>query len=108
MERDAATTITVSAARMPLLHRLSAVDIALSRTLYSYNFFPRRLFLLLELSADFRLFFSLALSIYLSPALSTLLRPFLVPLIFGLLLDLALVGLIKVIFRRPRPLYNRI
>ncbi|KAK4768842.1 hypothetical protein SAY86_026992 [Trapa natans] len=100
MERDAAT-------RTKLLHRLSAVDVALSRALHDHNFFPRGLFLLLELSADFRLFFPSALSIYLSPALSALLQPFIVPLILGLLLDLALIGLIKVIFRRPRPLYNK-
>lgn len=107
MEPDAATKTTVAAARTPLLLRLSALDVALSRTLHHHNFFPRGLFLLLELSADFRLFFPPALSIYLYPTLSALLRPLLIPLLLGLLLDLALIGLIKVIFRRPRPLYNK-
>ncbi|OWM71824.1 hypothetical protein CDL15_Pgr017707 [Punica granatum] len=103
--KTAATAVI--AGRRPLLQCLSDIDAALSRTLHHHNLFPRPLFLLLELSADFRLFFPLALSIFLSPTLSALLRPFLVPLLLGLLLDLALIGLIKIVFRRPRPVYNK-
>ncbi|KAL3743231.1 hypothetical protein ACJRO7_018524 [Eucalyptus globulus] len=89
----------------PLLRRLSAADASLSGLLHRHNFLPRPAFLLLELSADFRLFFPVALSLYLSPIPS--LRPLLAPLILGLLLDLALVGLVKLLFRRPRPAYNK-
>lgn len=107
---DAAPDISASTASVTsstILRRLSTVDAAISITLHQHNFLPHAVFLLLELLADFRLFFPLALSVYLSPSLSSLLRPFLTPLILGLLVDLALVGIVKVIFRRPRPIYNK-
>ncbi|XP_030469417.1 probable lipid phosphate phosphatase beta [Syzygium oleosum] len=105
MDPPPPATPTTAAPAPALLRRLSAVDASLSRLLHRHNFLPRPLFLLLELSADFRLFFPVSLSLYLSPIPS--LRPLLAPLILGLLLDLALVGLVKLLFRRPRPVYNK-
>ncbi|KAM7258669.1 hypothetical protein ACFE04_014410 [Oxalis oulophora] len=55
--------------------------------------------LILEYSADFRLFFPISLSIIFR-------SQFLFPFLAGLLIDLALIGLIKLIFRRSRPHYN--
>ncbi|XP_062147151.1 probable lipid phosphate phosphatase beta [Alnus glutinosa] len=88
-----------------LLGRLISVDATLSHHLHTITrpLLPYSLLLLLELSADFRLFFPISLSLLLSP---TLLRPFLPPLLLGLLLDLAFVGLVKLFFRRPRPPHN--
>lgn len=88
-----------------LLGRLISVDAAVSHHLHTITrlLLPHSLLLLLELSADFRLFFPISLSLLLS---SSLLRPFLPPLLLGLLLDLALVGLVKLVFRRPRPPHN--
>ncbi|KAJ4830346.1 hypothetical protein Tsubulata_028364 [Turnera subulata] len=90
-----------------LLRHILSLDASLSHTLHKlfHPHLPASLLLLLELSADFRLSFPLALALFLSPLPLSLL-PFLSPLIFGLLLDLALVGLVKLLFRRPRPPYN--
>ncbi|KAB1217038.1 putative lipid phosphate phosphatase beta [Morella rubra] len=94
-----------SAAGRSLIGYLISMDTTLSYKLHSLTqpFFPSFLFLILELSADFRLFFPISLSLLLSP---TLLRPFLPPLILGLLLDLLVLCVIKLTFRRSRPLYN--
>lgn len=105
----------------PLLRRLVAIDTKLSQHLHilAKPFLPHSLLLLLEYSADFRLFFPIALSLLLAPLLSPgpnpnpiaspiqLLRPFLSPLLLGLLLDLALIGLIKFLVGRARPVYNK-
>ncbi|PRQ18146.1 putative phosphatidate phosphatase [Rosa chinensis] len=108
-----------------LLRRLVAIDTKLSQHIHilAKPFLPHFVLLLLELSADFRLFFPVALSLLLAPLLSPgpgpgpnpnpnsspiqLLRPFLSPLLLGLLLDLALIGLIKFTVRRARPVYNK-
>ncbi|CAL1401405.1 unnamed protein product [Linum trigynum] len=91
----------------PLLRRLIAVDAAISQFLHTlfHPFFPTALLLLLEISADFRFSFPICLALLFSP-LSPPLLPFLSSLLFGLLLDLAVVGLTKAIFRRQRPHYN--
>ncbi|KAG2677584.1 hypothetical protein I3843_12G106500 [Carya illinoinensis] len=88
-----------------LIGQLRNLDTTVSRQLHSLTqpVLPSSLLLLLELSADFRLFFPISLSLLLSPSL---LRPFLPPLLLGLLLDLALIGLVKILFRRPRPPHN--
>ncbi|KAM1034460.1 hypothetical protein PS1_038144 [Malus domestica] len=96
-----------------MLGRLVALDTTVSQHLYvlAKPFLPHSLLLLLELSADFRFFFPLSLSLLLAPipdpSPTQILCPLLSPLIFGLLLDLAVVGLIKLLFRRSRPLYNK-
>ncbi|KAJ9173415.1 hypothetical protein P3X46_016553 [Hevea brasiliensis] len=90
----------------PLRHLLT-FDAKFSHFLHSLfnSYLPASLHLVLELSADFRFSFPITLALCLSP-LSPSLIPFLSPLLFGLLLDLSFVGLIKIIFRRPRPPYN--
>uniref|UniRef100_A0A2P2J323 Sphingosine-1-phosphate phosphohydrolase n=1 Tax=Rhizophora mucronata TaxID=61149 RepID=A0A2P2J323_RHIMU len=90
--------------RSTLVRHLRTADTKLSYYLHSlFNpYLPIFLLLLLEYSADFRLFFPVSAALLLSPQL----LPFASPLILGLLLDLALVGLIKSIFRRSRPVYN--
>ncbi|EEF32594.1 probable lipid phosphate phosphatase beta [Ricinus communis] len=93
--------------RRPLLCHLINLDTKFSLFLHSVfsSCLPSSIFLLLELSADFRFSFPITLSLFLSP-LSPPFLHFLSPLLLGLLLDLALVGLIKVTFRRSRPPYN--
>ncbi|XVF51698.1 hypothetical protein PTKIN_Ptkin04bG0205400 [Pterospermum kingtungense] len=89
----------------PLLQPLITLDAAISHFLHTLfkPILPSFLLLLLEYSADFRFSFPVSISLFLaSPSFSSLL----VPLILGLLLDLALVGLIKLTFRRARPHYN--
>ncbi|VVA32817.1 PREDICTED: phospholipid phosphatase 6 [Prunus dulcis] len=113
--------------RPPLHRRLVTLDTTLSQRLHvlAKPFLPHFILLLLEISADFRFFFPLSLSLLLAPTLTLIpspiqipgrgaslspiqiLRPLLSPLILGLLLDLALIGLIKLLFRRARPLYNK-
>ncbi|KAL5551154.1 hypothetical protein UlMin_001330 [Ulmus minor] len=94
-----------------ILRPLVTLDARLSQNLHrrSQPFLPHFLLLLLELSADFRLFFPISLSLLLAPPPfpSPQLRPFLVPLLLGLLLDLALAGLLKILVRRSRPHYNK-
>ncbi|KAK4557909.1 hypothetical protein RGQ29_007596 [Quercus rubra] len=114
----AATTTTTAAAATTtgsttFLSHLISVDTTLSKYLHSTlePFLPHFLLFLLELSADFRLFFPISLSLLLAPNSSTSLfllrRPFLSSLLLGLLLDLGLIALIKLLFRRSRPVYNK-
>ncbi|KAI4303240.1 hypothetical protein MLD38_038893 [Melastoma candidum] len=90
-----------------LLNRFAAADTAVSSFFHRHNPVPYSLFLLLELSGDFRLFFPLVLSLYFSPVrLPFPPRSSLRDLLLGLILDIAVVGLVKIVFRRSRPSYN--
>ncbi|PQQ14194.1 putative lipid phosphate phosphatase beta [Prunus yedoensis var. nudiflora] len=111
----------------PLLRRLVTLDTTLSQRLHvlAKPFLPHFILHLLEISADFRFFFPLSLSLLAAPTLTLtpspiqipgpgaslspiqIIRLLLSPLILGLLLDLALIGLIKLLFRAARPLYNK-
>ncbi|XP_022738522.1 probable lipid phosphate phosphatase beta [Durio zibethinus] len=96
---------TTTPSSRPFLHPIITLDATVSLFLHTLfkPILPTFLLLLLEYSADFRFSFPVSLSIYLaSPSLSSLS----IPLILGLLLDLALIGLIKLTFRRARPHYN--
>ncbi|XP_017635349.1 probable lipid phosphate phosphatase beta [Gossypium arboreum] len=87
------------------LKPLITIDASVSLFLHTLfkPIFPIFLLLLLEYSADFRFSFPVSLSLFLaSPSFSSLFIPF----ILGHLLDLALIGLIKLTFRRTRPHYN--
>ncbi|XVF10802.1 hypothetical protein REPUB_Repub07fG0214800 [Reevesia pubescens] len=89
----------------PFLHPLITLDATFSHFLHTLfkPILPTVLLILLEYSADFRFSFPVSLSLLLSsPSFSSLSTP----LILGLLLDLALIGLIKITFRRARPHYN--
>ncbi|KAL7594676.1 hypothetical protein Lser_V15G27569 [Lactuca serriola] len=94
-----------------LLRHLVNFDTAVSLTLYNLTqpILPRPFLKLLEISGDGRLFFPILLSLLLSPlrSASPLLLTLLVNLLIGSLLDLILIGLIKHIVRRPRPVYNK-
>ncbi|KAF3448371.1 hypothetical protein FNV43_RR09084 [Rhamnella rubrinervis] len=109
--RSPKRTAATAGATSSFLRKLMSLDSRLSQHLHSLTrpFLPHALLLLLEFSADFRFFFPVSLSLLLAPIPNptSLLRPFLSPLLLGLLLDLALVGLIKVVVRRSRPLYNK-
>ncbi|GMH26637.1 hypothetical protein Nepgr_028480 [Nepenthes gracilis] len=70
---------------------------------------PHAALKLLELSGDGRFWFPVSISLFLSPlSLHSLhlYRTFLC-LLLGSLLDLVLIGLIKHLIRRPRPVYNK-
>ncbi|KAE8657355.1 putative lipid phosphate phosphatase beta [Hibiscus syriacus] len=87
------------------LQPLMTIDASISVFLHTFfkPILPAFLLLLLEYSADFRFSFPVSLSLFLaSPSYSSLA----IPLILGHLLDLALIGLIKLTFRRARPHYN--
>lgn len=93
----------------PLLRRLIELDTAVSLHLYTFfhPILPFYLLKLLELSGDGRLFFPIALSILFfntDPTPSTLL---LLNLLIGSVLDLLIIGLIKHLIQRPRPVYNK-
>lgn len=91
-----------------VLRHVIVVDTKISHHLHTLTkpLLPRPLFLLLELSADFRLFFPISLALLFAQNPNPSLGTFLSPLLLGLLLDLVLVGLIKTLVRRSRPLYN--
>lgn len=97
----------------PLLRRLINLDTVASLHLYTFfqPILPFSLLKSLELSGDGRLFFPITLSILVAsttPA-ATLTTPIslLLNLLIGSLLDLLLIGLIKHIVQRPRPVYNK-
>lgn len=98
----------VSAVPSPL-RRLVELDTAVSLHLYTFfhPILPFSLLKLLELSGDGRLFFPITLSILFfntDPTPATLL---LLNLLIGSVLDLLLIGLIKHLIQRPRPVYNK-
>ncbi|KAK8658184.1 hypothetical protein V6N13_036396 [Hibiscus sabdariffa] len=96
-----ATTPSSSHFLQPLITIDASVSLFL-HTLFK-PILPTFLLLLLEYSADFRFSFPVSLSLFLaSPSFSSLA----IPLILGHLLDLVLIGLIKLTFRRARPHYN--
>ncbi|KAL8053584.1 hypothetical protein ABFS82_05G081000 [Erythranthe guttata] len=103
-----------------VLRRLINLDTAVSLKLYTFfqPILPFYLLKSLELSGDGRLFFPIILSILLTtnPGVATLtsttvtLTPtanLLINLLIGSLLDLVLIGLIKHLIQRPRPVYNK-
>ncbi|CAN8274198.1 unnamed protein product [Cochlearia groenlandica] len=87
-----------------IIGTILSYDATVSRAIHTAAkpYLPPILLLLLEISADFRFSFPISLSLLLSPPL----RPFLIPFLLGLLLDLIFVGIVKLVFRRPRPSYN--
>ncbi|XP_021299011.1 probable lipid phosphate phosphatase beta [Herrania umbratica] len=96
---------TTTQSSPPFLRPLITLDTTVSHFLHTLfkPILPTFLLLLLEYSADFRFSFPVSLSLFLaSPSLSSRSTP----LILGLLLDLAIIGLIKLTFRRARPPYN--
>ncbi|XWS61960.1 hypothetical protein CRYUN_Cryun07bG0169600 [Craigia yunnanensis] len=96
---------TATLSSPPFLHPLISLDATVSHFLHTLfkPILPTFLLHLLEYSADFRFSFPVSLSLFLaSHSFSSISNP----LILGLLLDLALIGLIKLTFRRARPHYN--
>ncbi|XP_071722295.1 probable lipid phosphate phosphatase beta [Rutidosis leptorrhynchoides] len=112
MSSTTTTTTAAAAAATKPPSPLIYLDQRLSHSLHTLTkpFLPIPLLLLLEYSADFRLFFPISLALLLARTTSEsavdVHRQFLYPFIAGLLLDLPLVGLVKIIFRRSRPHYN--
>ncbi|GAB2274140.1 hypothetical protein Dimus_008912 [Dionaea muscipula] len=94
-----------------ILHRLVNLDITWSVHLHTVtgSVVPRAVLKLLELTGDGRFWFPISISLFLSPlSLHSLhlYRTFL-GLLIGSLLDLLVIGLIKHLVRRPRPVYNK-
>ncbi|KAI3822291.1 hypothetical protein L1987_09880 [Smallanthus sonchifolius] len=94
-----------------IFRHLINFDTTVSLTLYNLTqpILPRSFLKLLEISGDGRLFFPILLSVLLSPlpSASPILLSLLVNLLIGSLLDLLLIGTIKHLVRRPRPVYNK-
>ncbi|XP_034888117.1 probable lipid phosphate phosphatase beta isoform X2 [Populus alba] len=92
-----------------LLQKALTVDTKFSHYLHSkfHTRLPIFFHLILEISADFRFSFPISLSLLFALPLPSLL-PFFSSLLLGLLLDIATVGLVKILLRRPRPPYNHL
>ncbi|XP_010933697.1 probable lipid phosphate phosphatase beta [Elaeis guineensis] len=105
----AATITTVSPRRPSLLHRLIALDTALSLRIYSLcRPVPRSFLKALEISGDGRFWFPIPFALLpFSSSASSIAFSLLLALLLGSLLDLLLVGLVKHLVRRPRPVYNK-
>lgn len=95
---------------LSLLRRLTNLDTSCS--LYIHTIcqpFPRPILKTLEISGDGRFWFPIPVALFFSPlaSKSNNLRSILVGLIIGSILDAVLVGIIKYLIRRPRPVYNK-
>ncbi|KAL0409423.1 UNVERIFIED_CONTAM: putative lipid phosphate phosphatase beta [Sesamum radiatum] len=97
-----------------LLRRLINLDTAVSLNLYTLfqPILPYSLLKSLELSGDGRLFFPVTLSLLLTttPIAAIPTTPatlLLLNVLIGALFDLLLIGIIKHLVQRPRPVYNK-
>ncbi|KAK6935209.1 Phosphatidic acid phosphatase type 2/haloperoxidase [Dillenia turbinata] len=111
METDLPPSPTTVTTKPPptILNRLINLDTNWSLHLHTiFQPFPRAILKALELSGDGRFWFPIPIALFLSP-ISPLspLRHIVIGLFLGSLLDLLLVGLIKFLVRRPRPVYNK-
>ncbi|XP_020592551.1 probable lipid phosphate phosphatase beta isoform X2 [Phalaenopsis equestris] len=101
---DAAATSAKTTSANFLLRPLVDLDIALSLWIHEACLpTPRWLLKVLEISGDGRFWFPIPISLYCFSSRSSIL----LGLILGSLLDVLLVGLIKHLVRRPRPVYNK-
>ncbi|URD95644.1 acidPPc, partial [Musa troglodytarum] len=112
MGADAPTSAAPSAvaARPSILRRLVALDTALSLRVHSFcRPVPRPLLKALEISGDGRFWFPIPIALLplSSASASAAAYSLVLGLLLGSLLDLLLVGLIKHLVRRPRPVYNK-
>ncbi|KAL6634875.1 hypothetical protein ACP70R_027546 [Stipagrostis hirtigluma subsp. patula] len=105
-----APTSPPAPAKSGLLGGVGDLDAAVSLRLHALFLpVPRLLLKALEVAGDGRIWLPVPISLLLlsaTPASSGEVSPLLVGLVAGLVLDLILVGLVKVIVRRPRPAYN--
>lgn len=105
MAGDPTTVSAVAGDAKPpltLVERLIVFDAALSLLLHDlFRSLPRPILKTLEISGDGRLWFPISISLL--PFSSSLF----LSLLLGLLLDISLVGALKFLVRRPRPVYNR-
>lgn len=105
---------------LTLLRRLINLDSAISLHLYTlfHPILPFSVLKFLEFSGDGRLFFPIVLSLlYTTTSISTFTTTatltvtvtslLLLNLLLGSLLDLLLIGLLKHLIQRPRPVYNK-
>ncbi|KAJ3680531.1 hypothetical protein LUZ60_016809 [Juncus effusus] len=93
----------------PLLQSITGLDASISLRLHTFfQFIPRFLLKSLEISGDGRLCIPILVSLLflLSPSFSSP-HPLFISLLIGSLLDLAVIGLLKHLIRRPRPIYNK-
>ncbi|KAF8379254.1 hypothetical protein HHK36_028686 [Tetracentron sinense] len=91
-------------------HRLINLDTTWSLHIHTIcQPIPRSILKSLEISGDGRFWFPIPIALFLSPLASKSdhLRSILIGLFVGSLFDLVLVGLIKFLVRRPRPVYNK-
>lgn len=104
---DAAGIAAAPERSLSLRQRLIVFDAALSLLIHDLcrPLIPRSLLKTLEISGDGRLWFPVSISLL--PFSSPLYFPLLLSLLLGLIADIILVGSIKVIVRRPRPIYNK-
>lgn len=91
--------------RATLLRVLLDLDAAVSLHIYTFfhQIIPFPLLKSLEFSGDGRLFFPIILSLLTTTTTNILL----LNLLLGSLLDLLLIGLLKHLIQRPRPVYNK-
>lgn len=105
------SALATAPAKPALLGGVGEIDAAVSLRLHALFLpVPRLLLKALEVAGDGRIWLPVPISLLLlsaSPAnASGSVSPLLVGLVAGLVLDLVLVGLVKVVVRRPRPAYN--
>ncbi|KAG9452384.1 hypothetical protein H6P81_005288 [Aristolochia fimbriata] len=106
--KQQAVVVVPFASKSPsILNRLVSLDAELSLLFYNaFQFCPRFLLKALEISGDGRLWFPIPVAFFFSSK-SPHLRPLLLFVFLSCLFDLLVVGSIKVLVRRPRPVYNK-
>ncbi|KAJ4952182.1 hypothetical protein NE237_029014 [Protea cynaroides] len=104
------TTLTTEPKSHSFARRLIELDTAWSLNIHTIcQPFPRSVLKALEISGDGRFWFPIPVALFFSPLASRShhLRSIIIGLFLGSLLDLVLIGIIKYLIRRPRPVYNK-
>ncbi|KAF6152403.1 hypothetical protein GIB67_038026 [Kingdonia uniflora] len=109
MKHQEEPVLVKSPAKSPsILNCLISLDTTCSLHIHTiFTPIPRSILKTLEISGDGRFWFPIPIAIYFTLTNSTNLHSILIGLVIGFLLDLVLVGLIKFLIRRPRPVYNK-
>lgn len=110
MAADPRRDANMEASGLPMLQRMLSLDRQLSHTTYHSvgSRIPRLLLMLFEHAGNGLIWLPGSITLWVLPSLTPLQRLYAANFLAGMVLDIIVVGFLKTMFRRGRPLYNRL